>query len=81
MHVVHPFDRLANLFGRPKRVGGVNAPYHQHAVLGFNLAANLGDQPAVAGVDLTRLQRASEGAEQSATGGGNQIVDGRGVGR
>ena len=81
MHVVHPFDGLTDALGRLKRVGGVDAAYHEHTVLGFNFAADLCDQPAVAGVDLTRLQRASEGAEQSATGGGDQVVDGRGVGR
>lgn len=81
VHVVHPLDGLEDFFGRLKRVGSVNAAYHKHPVLGFNLAADLCDQPAVAGIDLTRLQRASEGAEQSATGGGDQVVDGRGVGR
>ncbi len=81
MHVVHPFDRLADIFARLKRVGRVNAAYYEHAVVGLDLAADLCGELAVTGVDLTRLQRASEGAEQSAAGGGDQVVDGRGVGR
>ena len=53
----------------------------QHAVLGgLDLAVDLGDQTLVAGSDVTRLQRASKGADQSTAGGSDHVVDGGGVG-
>ncbi len=50
---------------------------HKHAVFDLDLARCLTDEPAVACVDLTRLQRASEGAGESAAGGGDDVVERR----
>ena len=50
---------------------------HEHLVLGLDLAGRLADQPALARGDSTRLQRAPEGARQSAGGGGDDVVQRR----
>ena len=55
----------------------VNPLQHEYVALCFDLAMDLCHQLAVARIDVTRLQRASEGAEQSTTGRRDHVVDGR----
>jgi hypothetical protein len=53
----------------------------QHAVVVDDLAGRLDLVALPLDVDLTRFQRAGEGAGQSAAGGGNDVVEGRRVRR
>lgn len=55
----------------------MNATEHQNALVHFHLSMSDRRQVACARRDPARLQRASEGAEQSTTSGGNDIVDRR----
>jgi hypothetical protein len=48
---------------------------HQDAVLDLHLAPGLGVEPPLAGRDLARLQRAPEGAGESAGGGRDHVVE------
>ena len=48
---------------------------HQHVVLGLDLADRLCGQSSFSGGDVTRLQRASERAGQSAGGGSDHVVE------
>jgi hypothetical protein len=57
----------------------MNAADHEHFVFGLNLAPDISRQPAVACVDLSRFQRAPEGAGQSAAGGSYDVIECRGV--
>ena len=52
---------------------------HEYAALCLDLAVDLCHQLALARIDLTRLQRASEGTEQSTAGRRDHVVDGRSV--
>lgn len=61
-------------------IGDVNSPDDEDIVLQLDLTPDLGGKAPVARVDVARLQRASEGAGQSAAGGGHHVVEGRGVG-
>ena len=63
MHAVHTFDGVARCLGCVERIDHVDAPQHQHLVLEFHLTNGLTREPAVAGTDLARLQRAPKGAE------------------
>jgi hypothetical protein len=49
----------------------------EDAVLVLDLAGRLADQPSLARVDVTRLQRAPEGAGQSAGCGSDEVVERR----
>ncbi len=69
-----------------RRVGGDAEPVrdmdpldHENVVLELDLADRLACQPALARIDTTRLQRAPEGAGQSAARGGDDVVECRGV--
>ena len=63
MHLMHAFDRRTVLFGRLESVGRVDALDDDDAVFILDLAADLARQLSARGIDVTRLQRASEGAE------------------
>jgi len=58
-------------------VGDVDPAEDQHTVVRLDLAARLGDQSALARVHSARLQRAPEGAGQSAGGGCREVVERR----
>ena len=58
-----------------EREADVDSSDHQHAVLGLDLADRLCGQSSFSGGDLTRLQRASEGAGQSPGGGSDHVVE------
>jgi hypothetical protein len=60
----------------PKSVANVDALDHQDVVLEFDFAGRLALESAFARRDVTRrFQRASEGAGQSAGGGGDDVVE------
>jgi hypothetical protein len=79
VHGVHPLHRLAVRVRCPQRVRHMNATQNEHTLLELHLAHRVGRQPAVACIDLARLQRAPEGSGQSATGSRHDVVDGRRV--
>lgn len=60
-----------------ERVLDVNPLDDEDAVLCLDLADCLTRQPPFSRLDLTRLQRASEGAGQSAAGGRDHVVERR----
>src|SRR5712691_7922014 len=63
--------------GDLQQIAHVDSLDHEDAVLDLDLAGRLPDKTAVACVDVTRLQRASEGSRQSAAGGGDDVVERR----
>ena len=77
---MHPLDCFAIRVAGLQAIADKNAPDHQDLVLGLDLSGDFCGQPAFTCVDLARFQRTSESAEQSASGGGNDIIDGRGLG-
>jgi hypothetical protein len=81
MHTVRTEGCLALLSQQPQMIRHVDAPHHKHAALDFDFADRLRREPALACWYLTRLQRAPEGAGQSARRGGDEVVEGCGVGR
>jgi hypothetical protein len=58
-------------------VDDVDALDNEDAVLDLDLAGGLADEPSPACVDVARLQRAPEGAGQSAGRSGNEVVERR----
>ena len=77
---VHPRSFLSAFLGDREPVAHVDAFDDQHAVLCLDLANGLDLIALGIDLDLTRLQRAGEGARQSAAGGGHYVVQCRGVG-
>ena len=72
---VHPLG-LRSPLGRDREpVTHVDALDDQYAVLGLDLADGLYVVALRIDFDLTRLQRAGEGAGQSAAGGGHHVVE------
>jgi hypothetical protein len=53
----------------------VNTAYNEYAFLCFHFAGHFPHELPVARIDVTRLQRASEGAEHSTSCRGNYVVD------
>ncbi len=78
---MHPLGLLPALFGDREPVAHVDALDDQHAVLGLDLADGLNVVAVRIDFDLTRLQRAGEGAGQSAPGRRDHVVERRGVRR
>jgi hypothetical protein len=75
-NTVNAFHGFTNTFRRSKVERDVNSPDHEYAIFSsFDLAADVGREPAIAGVNLARFQRAPEGSQHSATGGGNNVID------
>src|ERR1700739_1717973 len=79
VEAVHAFHGPAVLFLRRQPHGHVDAAYREHTFLGFYLAGHFPNELPVARIDVTRLQRASEGAEHSTSGRSNHVVDRGGV--
>jgi hypothetical protein len=74
---VYAIDSLHN-FLRLRRcleaIHDMDASYHKHFALGFDLASDFSRQTPIARIDLARFQRAPEGSGQSASGGRHDIV-------
>jgi len=66
---------LVRIGSDAESVANVDAFDHQDAVLEFDFAGRVALESAFASRDVTRFQRASEGAGQSAGGGGNDVVE------
>jgi hypothetical protein len=62
-----------------KRVADSDAFDHEHFVLEVDLAFSLGRESPLARVDPARLQRATEGADESTGGRGDYVIEGGGV--
>jgi len=77
VEAVHAFHGAAVLFLRRQPHGHVDAAYDEHTFLRLYLAGHFPNELPVARIDVTRLQRASEGAEHSTSGRSNHVV-GRG---
>jgi len=57
----------------------VDSPDDQHILFRFDFAGNIGGQFSIAGIDVARFQRTSKCTHHSTGGGGNDVVDGRGM--
>ena len=53
----------------------MNAAKHQYALFDFDLADGRCGEPIPARSDFARLQRATQGAEQSTTCGGDHVIE------
>ncbi len=76
MHLMDTLDGLHGCFRCFEVIEHVYAFYDQHIVFQLDLTPNIRGQSLVAGTNLTRFQRASEGARQSTAGSCNDIVQG-----
>ena len=80
VEIVHAFCGFPVRLRGAQVIGDMNALHHQHVVFLFDLADDISTEIAIACLYLTRLQRAAKGAGESATGRGDEIVEGRGMG-
>ena len=72
---VHALDLLAPVLRNGEPVVNGDAPDHEHRVLEHHLADRLDLVALRIDIDVTRLQRAGEGAGQSAAGGRHHVVE------
>ena len=72
-------DGFPGRFGRYQPHGNVDAANDEYALLRFHLACYICGEFSVAGIDLTRFQRASKSADHSTGGRRNDIVYGGGM--
>ena len=77
VHAVDSVHRLPVLLPRQDPVHDVDPSNHQDPVVLFDLPPHVGVEVSLTGFDPARLQRASEGTDQSATGGGHDVVQRR----
>ncbi len=80
MHLVCALDGLAVLCHSAQVIGHMDSSENEHLVVRLDLSFHFSRQLSIAGVDVARLQRASERAEQSASRRGDDVVDRRGMG-
>jgi hypothetical protein len=71
---VDPLDLLAPVLRHRQPVVDADAPDHEHLLLEHHLADRLDLVALPIDIDVTRFQRAGEGAGQSAAGGGHHVV-------
>jgi hypothetical protein len=71
---MHPLDSVSHIFWRDEAHGDMDASDHQDSFLVFHLAGYVSRQSPVAGINLTRFQRASKRAHHSTGSGRNDIV-------
>lgn len=75
MNAVHALDSVFLFFRHVQGVDHVDTLDHENLVLEFHFAGDFRGEFLVAGIDLARLQRASEGAGESATRCGDYVVE------
>jgi hypothetical protein len=75
MEAMDSLDLLAADVGNPEPILNGDAANHENLVLEHNLADRLDLVALRINLDLTRLQRAGEGAGQSAARSGHHIVE------
>jgi hypothetical protein len=79
MHLVDALDGFPQAVRCPEGVSYMNAPDDQDLVFDNNITTNFGREIPPADRDLTRFQRAGKSADQSATGCGDDIIEGGGM--
>jgi hypothetical protein len=82
MHRVDLVDALDDgprFFWRDQAHLHMDAPDYQDTVLRLDLTSNLSCQTPVAGIDVARFQRTSEGTKHSTRSGRDDIIDRRSV--
>ena len=72
---VHALYLLSCLLGSNQTHRNVNPADDEHTVLLFDFARYFCGEPPIAGINLTRFPCASESAQHSAGGCGNDVVD------
>lgn len=80
MEVMHPVDHVRIHSVPLECVLDMYPLEHENAVLLLYFASGFAGEALVARIDLTRLQRASECAEQSACGRGDHVIEGCRIG-
>ena len=73
---VHALDPLFDLFWSHEAHGYVDAADDQHSLFRFYFSRYVRRQSPIAGIDLARLQRTSEGAHHSTGGCGDDVIQG-----
>jgi hypothetical protein len=81
MHGMDAFDSLSSFGRRFYVIDHMNATDDQNFPLEFDFSSDLGRQFLLTRIDFARLQRAPEGASQSAACRGDHIIEGGGVRR
>jgi hypothetical protein len=76
---VDALDGGALFFWGYEAHGDVDASDNEHSIFKFDFPSDVSGEFVVACIDLTRFQRASEGAHHSTGGSGDYVVDGGGV--
>ena len=79
VNAVRAINGCPGLFRSHQTHRHMDAADDKYAFLRLDLSGNFGGQFSVAGIDLARLQRTSEGAHHSTSGRRNNIVNGRRV--
>ncbi len=79
MNRVRALRRFSPVRVKPQVIRHVDATDHQHVAFLLDFADGVRAEPALAGRNPARLQRASERAGQSAGGGRNEVVQRRRV--
>lgn len=74
MDSMDPFDRLPLILLRMQCVIDMDASDHEDVSVKRDLTDNLRGELIVTGIDLARLQRASKGPRESASGCSNHII-------
>ena len=78
--VVCTLGGLALIGFQLEAVFHVDALDHENLFVQLDFTGGFGCQPAFAGGDIARLQRASEGPGQSTRGCCNEVIEGGGMG-
>lgn len=81
MEPVHALDVLAAILRHGEAVAHRDAADHEHLVVELDLTDRLDLVALRIDLDVTRFQRAGEGAGESAAGGGHHVVERRRVWR
>ncbi len=80
MKAVGALGSLSLVFGAAGQlISNADAFDHQRLVLDLHVAFSLAHEPAFAGVDPARLQRATQGAGQSTSRGRHNVIERGGV--
>jgi hypothetical protein len=79
VETVHALHGFKGLFWRHQPHSQVDATYYEHAFFCFHLASHFSHELPVARINVTRIQRASEGAQHSTGSRGDHVVDRGGV--
>jgi len=74
VNAMHPLDSFSRFGWSIDVIDDVNTANHKHIIFRLDLTSNFSRQMFIAGVDLTRFQRAPEGADQSTTCCGNYVI-------